>query len=88
MILLSKQKIDVMRHEFVPKHVLLTKDETIELLNKYKISLIDLPMVLNTDPAVFAVGGREGDVIKILRKSQTTHKEIEYYRYVTKEKTS
>ena len=88
MILLSKQKIDVLRHEFVPKHVLLTKEETIELLNKYKISLIDLPKVLNTDPAIFAVGGREGDVVKILRKSRTTLEEIEYYRYVTKEKTS
>ena len=88
MIFLAKQNIDVLKHIFVPKHVLLTKEETIELLEKYKIGLIDLPKILNTDPAVFAVGGREGDVIKILRKSHTTLEEIKYYRYVTKEKTT
>jgi DNA-directed RNA polymerase subunit H len=85
---LAKKKLDVLRHDFVPKHIILTKEETNELLNKYKIRVIDLPKILNTDPVVFAVGGKEGDVIKILRKSRTTLEEIEYYRYVTKEKAS
>lgn len=83
-----KKKLDVLRHNLVPKHIILTKEQTIDLLNKYKIKVIDLPRILNTDPVIFSIGAKEGDVVKILRKSHTTLDEIKYYRYVTKEKAS
>ena len=38
------------------------------------------------DPAAIAIGAREGDVVKIIRESETTVDEIEYFRYVKKEK--
>lgn len=82
----KKRKIDVLLHELVPKHILLTKDETEELLNKYQIDLIDLPQIFEKDPVAIAIGAKEGDVIKIIRDSQTTVKNINYYRYVKKEK--
>jgi len=87
-IFLGKKKLDVLKHDLVPKHVILTKEETNELLDKYKIKVIDLPQILTNDPVIFSIGAKEGDVIKILRKSHTTLGEIEYYRYVTKEKSS
>jgi len=82
----KKKKIDVLLHELVPKHLLLTKEETQELLNKYKIGLSDLPHMFEKDPVAIAIGAKEGDVVKIIRKSNTTVSFINYYRYVKKEK--
>ncbi|MFX1337968.1 MAG: DNA-directed RNA polymerase subunit H [Promethearchaeota archaeon] len=82
----KKKKIDVLLHELVPKHKLLTKQETLELLDKYQISVIDLPQILEKDPVAIAIGAKEGDVVRIIRDSNTTVKKINYYRYVKKEK--
>lgn len=82
----KKKKIDVLLHELVPKHYLLTKEETKELLEKFKITVNDLPQIFEKDPVAIAIGAKEGDVIKIVRQSHTTVKTIEYYRFVKKEK--
>lgn len=82
----KKKKIDVLLHELVPKHKLLTNKETLDLLDKYQISVIDLPQIFEKDPVAIAIGAKEGDVIKIIRDSSTTVKTINYYRYVKKEK--
>ncbi len=57
-----------------------------ELLHKYQIRLIDLPQMFEKDAVAIAIGAKEGDVIKIIRKSRTSVNEIDYYRYVKKEK--
>ena len=82
----KKKKIDVLLHELVPKHYLLTKEETKELLEKFKITVTDLPQIFEKDPVAIAIGAKEGDVIKIVRQSETTVKSIDYYRFVKKEK--
>lgn len=82
----KKKKIDVLLHELVPHHVLLTKKETQELLDKYKISVTDLPRMFEKDPVAIAIGAKEGDVVKIVRDSETTVNSVKYYRYVKKEK--
>jgi len=83
---IKKKKIDVLLHELVPKHKLLTKKETLDLLEKYQISVIDLPQIFEKDPVAIAIGAKDGDVVKIIRDSSTTVKSINYYRYVKKEK--
>ena len=82
----KKKKIDVLLHELVPKHYLLTKEETKELLEKFKITVTDLPQIFEKDPVAIAIGAKEGDVVKIVRQSETTVKSIDYYRFVKKEK--
>ncbi len=82
----KKRKIDVLLHELVPKHYLLTKEESQNLLEKYKINISDLPQMYDKDPVSIAIGAKEGDIIKIVRESHTTVKNIDYYRYVKKEK--
>lgn len=82
----KKKQIDVLLHDLVPRHILLTKKETQDLLDKYKISVIDLPQIFDKDPVAIAIGAKEGDVIKIIRESRTTVKLVNYYRYVKKEK--
>jgi len=84
--LTKKRKIDVLLHELVPKHYLLTKEESQNLLEKYKINMSDLPQMFDKDPVSVAIGAKEGDIIRIIRDSHTTVKYIDYYRYVKKEK--
>ena len=82
----KKKRIDVLLHKFVPKHVLLTKEESQNLLEKFRIDLNDLPQIFEKDPVAIAIGAKEGDIIKIIRDSSTTVKSIDYYRYVKREK--
>ena len=82
----KKRKIDVLLHELVPKHYLLTKEESQNLLEKYQINISDLPQMFEKDPVSIAIGAKEGDIVKIIRDSDTTVKTVEYYRYVKKEK--
>ena len=82
----KKKKIDVLLHKFVPRHILLTKEESQELLNKYKIDVNDLPQMFEKDPVAIAIGAKEGDIVKIVRDSSTTVRTVDYYRYVEKEK--
>jgi len=84
--LTKKKKIDVLLHELVPKHYLLTKEETKQLLEKFRITVTDLPQMFEKDPVAIAIGAKEGDVVKIVRESETTVKSIDYYRFVKKEK--
>lgn len=82
----KKKRIDVLLHKFVPKHVLLTKEESQNLLDKYQIEVIDLPQMFEKDPVAISIGAKEGDIVKIIRDSNTTVKSVDYYRYVKKEK--
>lgn len=82
----KKKRIDVLLHKFVPRHLLLSKEESQDLLKKYKIDLTDLPQIFEKDPVAIAIGAKEGDIVKIIRDSNTTVKTVEYYRYVKKEK--
>jgi len=77
------KKIDIRRHELVPKHVIPTKKERENLLKTYGISIKHLPRILESDPVVKTIGAEVGDIIKIVRKSQTAG-EITYYRIVVK----
>jgi DNA-directed RNA polymerase subunit H len=84
--LTKKKSIDVLLHKFVPRHLLLTKEESLELLEKYQIEVTDLPQMFEKDPVAIAIGAKEGDIVRIIRDSHTTVSTIDYYRYVKKEK--
>ena len=86
MYLTKKKMIDVLLHKYIPKHILLTQEETMDLLDKFKIGLSDLPQIFEKDPISIAIGAKEGDVVKIIRDSDTSVKSVVYYRYVKKEK--
>jgi len=71
----------VLDHEMVPKHEVMDESEVKSLLNRYKISLEDLPKIKASDPVVVAIGAKVGDVLKITRKSPTGGMAL-YYRLV------
>ena len=54
-------------HILQPKHTKLKPDEVEKLLEKYNISLVQLPKISANDPAV-PEGCQAGDVLKIERR--------------------
>ena len=66
-------------HVLQPKHTILTEKEAEELLTKLNISRVQLPKIIQGDPAL-PEEAKVGDVIKIERK---TEQEVNvYYRVV------
>jgi DNA-directed RNA polymerase subunit H (RpoH/RPB5) len=78
------KKIDILRHELIPKHVIMSKEEVDELLAKYQIKLVQLPRISVDDPVVNMLGGKLNDVVKIERRSETSVEKSFYYRFVVK----
>jgi DNA-directed RNA polymerase subunit H len=81
--ILVSNRFDVSKHELVPKHEILSKEEKEELLKKYGITIKELPRILSSDPAIKALNPKIGDVIKITRKSKTAEESV-YYRVVVR----
>jgi DNA-directed RNA polymerase subunit H (RpoH/RPB5) len=77
------KKIDIEKHELVPKHIILNEQEKEEVLKSYGISLRQLPRILVSDPVIKLLNGKLGDVVKIIRKSPTAGETV-YYRVVIK----
>lgn len=77
----SESRPSIVDHIFVPKHVILKGKEVEEVLKKYNARIDQFPCILNTDPVVKAIGGKPGDLIKIVRKSGIVGEAI-YYRFV------
>lgn len=74
----------LLRHRFVPKHIILSEEEKKEVIRRFAGGdPYKLPYILITDPVVKAIGAKPGDVIKIIRKSPTAGEAI-YYRLVVK----
>jgi len=71
-------------HELIPEHTKLSDKEAKALLKKYNITLKEIPKILISDPAIAHLSVKEGDIIKIKRKSRTAGSII-YYRGVVKE---
>lgn len=71
-------------HTLVPKHVKLSEGEAKKLLEKYHITVKELPKILRTDPAIAELKVKPGDVIKIFRKSEKSGEAV-YYRGVVNE---
>jgi len=76
-----KKKYNINDHILVPEHTKLNEKEVKDLLEKYHISLKELPKMSKKDPAISHLNVKEGDVVKILRKSETASEAI-FYRGV------
>uniref|UniRef100_A0A6G1S414 DNA-directed RNA polymerases I, II, and III subunit RPABC1 n=1 Tax=Aceria tosichella TaxID=561515 RepID=A0A6G1S414_9ACAR len=73
----SEMLINITEHELVPQHTLLTVEEKQELFSRYKLKEAQLMKMLAGDPVARYYGFKRGQVIKIVRKSDTAG------RYVT-----
>ncbi len=78
---MSKKHPNILEHELVPKHEILSPEEALEVLKKLNIKPYQLPWISINDPVVKAIGAHPGDIIRIIRKSPTAGETIAY-RYV------
>ena len=80
----QKTNTDVSKHVLVPPHQKLDEKEKKELLEKYGITVKELPAILITDSAISHLGAKVGDVIKITRKNKILGEDM-FYRGVVNE---
>jgi len=65
------RKSDILNHELVPKHEVLSPEEKRRLLKELGVKPEQLPWIRSTDPIVRLIGAKPGDIIRIIRKSHT-----------------
>jgi DNA-directed RNA polymerase subunit H len=76
--------MQIMKHELVPEHIILSDKEKNAVLKQYNTELNLLPKILIDDPVALSIGAEPGQIIKIIRKSATA-KEAVAYRLVVED---
>lgn len=72
------KKFDVMKHELVPWHEILSDAEARQVQERYNIFPEQLPKVLQSDPVCKAIGAKPGQIVRIKRKSPTAGEATAY----------
>ena len=70
--------VNITHHELVPKHIRLSEAEKKELLKRYRLKESQLPRIQRMDPVALYLGLKRGEVIKIIRKSETSGRYASY----------
>ena len=79
---------NVLKHNLVPEHHLLSEEEAEAVLSKLKVTCDQLPKIRKTDAGIRVLEKiygpvEEGRIVKIIRKSETAE-EFVAYRLVTR----
>ena len=79
MFRIDKLVTNIMEHEIVPDHEIISQTEKETLLEKFSItSYNQLPLILKTDPVAMFLGMRRGDVCKIVSPSETSGEYVSF----------
>jgi len=77
---IPKLQFNLLNHDFVPPHTILTKQETEDVMKKFNImNTSEMPDISRFDPVALSIGLRPTEVCKILRTSKTAIQSF-YYR--------
>lgn len=78
----EKKSFDVLEHELVPKHEILSKPEADEVLRSFKSRAYQFPRIRESDPAARAIGAKVGDIVRVTRRHSPTAGQAIAYRTV------
>jgi len=73
--------INIIDHDFVPKHILLNEEDGKKVLDEYYARKKDLPKIYHTDPIMKYYNAKIGQIVRIIRPSELSGEAI-YYRLV------
>jgi len=76
---LKRLQYNILKHDLVPKHIVLSAEETAEVLKTYAAEISQLPEIGRFDPVACLLGMRPGMVCRIERGSKTAMT-TNYYR--------
>ena len=84
-------EINVLLHDLVPEHEILSEKDAKKILKEYKITADQLPKIRKEDPVLktLEMAGyeiHEGDIIKITRKSESARVSVVYRMIVERVK--
>lgn len=70
--------INVSKHQFVPKHRVLSKQEVDELLDKFKIEIDNIPTIKRDDAQAKYIGLKQNQICEIIVDNITSGRTIKY----------
>jgi DNA-directed RNA polymerase subunit H (RpoH/RPB5) len=82
---ISQLMINIVDHVLVPKHIVLSKEETDKVLEAYRAKKRDMMLIRTTDAVAKYYNMKPGEIVKIIRPSIMTV-EAPAYRLVIKSK--
>lgn len=71
----------VSTHFLIPKHELLSREESAQVIARFNGTPSQFPYILATDAIAKEVGAKPGDMVRITRRSETAGSST-YFRYV------